>query len=221
MRSTTAPHRAPSRRSSPRGRPIALHCTPGRRVEPRASPVCSNLPRSSSGPRLRVDTWRPLPALCRKTAAWGQGRRTDCAPSQPHQGAAMQFRPATHIVVTACFALAAATATVAFTPTAAMAAVPGCAAVEVQNVRPQQGKLKLAAYLDAASFGKRAATSIDSHCAIQCGCQLRPPVRCAGAVSAQWTRRRRAWPAQALRHVRSPPRLHAATCGQGSHSARA
>ena len=73
----------------------------------------------------------------------------------------MQFRPATRIVVTACFALAAATATVAFTPTAAMAAVPGCAAVEVQNVRPQQGKLMLAAYLDADSFGKRAATRIN------------------------------------------------------------
>ena len=72
----------------------------------------------------------------------------------------MQFRPATRSVVTACFALAAGTAAVAFTPTAAMAADPGCADVEVHNVRPQQGYIMLAAFTDAESFGKKAAVSL-------------------------------------------------------------
>jgi uncharacterized protein (DUF2141 family) len=36
----------------------------------------------------------------------------------------------------------------------------GCASVEVQNLRPGQGALMLAAYSDAASFRKTAASSL-------------------------------------------------------------
>jgi uncharacterized protein (DUF2141 family) len=38
--------------------------------------------------------------------------------------------------------------------------VAGCATVEVQNVRPQQGFLMVAAYADADSFGKKALASM-------------------------------------------------------------
>ena len=37
---------------------------------------------------------------------------------------------------------------------------PGCAQVEVQNLRPGQGMLMLAAYTDAASFRKTAASAM-------------------------------------------------------------
>lgn len=52
-------------------------------------------------------------------------------------------------------ALAAATL---LAPGAAHAA--GCAQVEVRNVRPQQGTLMIAAYIDAASFNKAPAASM-------------------------------------------------------------
>ena len=42
----------------------------------------------------------------------------------------------------------------------AHAQTPGCAAVEVQNLRPSQGPLMLAAYTDAASFRKTAASQM-------------------------------------------------------------
>jgi uncharacterized protein (DUF2141 family) len=46
-------------------------------------------------------------------------------------------------------------------PAPAQAATPGCATVEVQNVRPQQGRLMVAAFVTPESFGKKAVTSID------------------------------------------------------------
>ena len=48
------------------------------------------------------------------------------------------------------FALAAAAAV----PAVAPAYAQGCVGVEVQNVRPQQGQLMVAAYGDAESYGK-------------------------------------------------------------------
>ncbi|MEN9629654.1 MAG: hypothetical protein RJA10_2881 [Pseudomonadota bacterium] len=44
---------------------------------------------------------------------------------------------------------------------AAQAATPaGCVNVEVQNVRPQQGQLMVAAYADADSFGKKPLVQV-------------------------------------------------------------
>ena len=40
------------------------------------------------------------------------------------------------------------------------AGTPACIDVEVQNVRPAQGHLMVAAYADAESFAKRAVTSL-------------------------------------------------------------
>lgn len=55
--------------------------------------------------------------------------------------------------------LAAAAAAQAQTPAPAPAPT-GCVQVEVQNVRPQQGQLMVAAYLDAESFGKKPAAQM-------------------------------------------------------------
>lgn len=44
--------------------------------------------------------------------------------------------------------------------TAHAAAPNGCVTVEVQNVRPQQGFLMVAAYADADSFGKKALSQV-------------------------------------------------------------
>jgi uncharacterized protein (DUF2141 family) len=70
--------------------------------------------------------------------------------------------------VTAPFSAALATAVVsaallstALAPAVAQAAAPGCASVEVQNVRPQQGRLMVAAFLNAETFSKKAVTSMD------------------------------------------------------------
>lgn len=55
----------------------------------------------------------------------------------------------------------AAVALLSFTVVAqAQTRTPGCAQVEVQNLRPAQGALMLAAYSDAASFQKTPTTSI-------------------------------------------------------------
>lgn len=55
----------------------------------------------------------------------------------------------------------AAVALLSFTLMAqAQTRTPGCAQVEVQNLRPAQGALMLAAYSDAATFQKTPATSI-------------------------------------------------------------
>ncbi len=63
----------------------------------------------------------------------------------------------TYLLVCAAAALLA----VATAHTAAYAETPaGCVQVEVQNVRPQQGQLMVAAYADAESFGKKAVTSL-------------------------------------------------------------
>jgi uncharacterized protein (DUF2141 family) len=48
----------------------------------------------------------------------------------------------------------------AFLTPVARAGTPGCATVEVSNVRPQQGYLMVAAYGDAESFGKKPITSL-------------------------------------------------------------
>ena len=52
----------------------------------------------------------------------------------------------------------AALAALALTGTLAQAA-DGCVSIEVQNVRPQQGQLMLAAYADAESFNKKPVVS--------------------------------------------------------------
>jgi uncharacterized protein (DUF2141 family) len=39
-------------------------------------------------------------------------------------------------------------------------AAEGCVTIEVQNVRPQQGQLMLAAYADAETFAKKALVSL-------------------------------------------------------------
>ncbi len=59
-------------------------------------------------------------------------------------------------------ALAAATTPlVVSAQTAGPAPAPaGCATVEVQNVRPQKGFVMLAAYSDAASYGKRPVAAL-------------------------------------------------------------
>jgi uncharacterized protein (DUF2141 family) len=55
----------------------------------------------------------------------------------------------------------AAVALLSFTLMAhAQTRTPGCAQVEVQNLRPAQGMLMLAAYSDAATFRKTATTAI-------------------------------------------------------------
>lgn len=55
----------------------------------------------------------------------------------------------------------AAVALLSFTLMAqAQTRAPGCAQVEVQNLRPAQGTLMLAAYSDAAAFQKTPTTSI-------------------------------------------------------------
>lgn len=52
-------------------------------------------------------------------------------------------------------------ATAALLCAAAQAAAPnGCVQVDVQNVRPQQGQLMVAAYGDADSFGKKPLAQI-------------------------------------------------------------
>lgn len=53
------------------------------------------------------------------------------------------------------FLASAALLAAAVQATAFAAAPNGCATVEVQNVRPQQGQLMVAAYADAESFGKK------------------------------------------------------------------
>ncbi len=63
----------------------------------------------------------------------------------------------TYFLVTAAATLLA----IAATHGIAQAETPaGCVQVEVQNVRPQQGQLMVAAYADAESFGKKAVTSL-------------------------------------------------------------
>ncbi|MDQ2779818.1 MAG: DUF2141 domain-containing protein [Pseudomonadota bacterium] len=52
------------------------------------------------------------------------------------------------------------TASLLTLPLMAHAASPGCATVEVQNVRPQQGRLMVAAYNSAETFSKTATTSL-------------------------------------------------------------
>ena len=64
--------------------------------------------------------------------------------------------PALIVALAACTApLAVSAQTPATTPTPA-----GCTTVEVQNVRPQAGFLMLAAYADAASYGKKPVASL-------------------------------------------------------------
>jgi len=56
--------------------------------------------------------------------------------------------------------LTLATATVALLSFAALTHAHDCATVEVQNLHPTQGPLMLAAYSDAASFRKNAASQL-------------------------------------------------------------
>jgi uncharacterized protein (DUF2141 family) len=56
--------------------------------------------------------------------------------------------------------LTACTAAIALLSFAALARADGCASIEVQNLRLNQGPLMVAAYTDAASFRKTAASSM-------------------------------------------------------------
>ncbi|MEO5735209.1 MAG: DUF2141 domain-containing protein [Rubrivivax sp.] len=58
-------------------------------------------------------------------------------------------------------AMTLATVATALVALPALAADSGCATVEVQNVRPKQGRLMVAAYLDVGSFRKTSASSLD------------------------------------------------------------
>ena len=51
------------------------------------------------------------------------------------------------------------TAMLATAPVPARAQTPACVTVEVQNVRPEQGMLMIAAYADADSFNKSAVVA--------------------------------------------------------------
>ena len=64
--------------------------------------------------------------------------------------------------LTFCFTLCTATvALLSFTLMAqAQTRTPGCALLEVQNLRPGQGALMVAAYSDAATFRKTATASL-------------------------------------------------------------
>ena len=70
------------------------------------------------------------------------------------------FWPTLGLALAACTApLAGSAQTPAQTPAQAPIQA-GCASVEVQNVRPQQGFLMLAAYSDAASYGRKPVTAL-------------------------------------------------------------
>jgi uncharacterized protein (DUF2141 family) len=56
--------------------------------------------------------------------------------------------------------LTACTAAIALLSFAALARADGCAQIEVQNLRLNQGPLMIAAYTDAANFRKTAASSM-------------------------------------------------------------
>ncbi|MEO5734070.1 MAG: DUF2141 domain-containing protein [Rubrivivax sp.] len=56
--------------------------------------------------------------------------------------------------------LSVMTAAVLAQPLLAHAANPGCATVEVQNVRPQQGRLMVAAFTSAETFAKTSVSSL-------------------------------------------------------------
>jgi uncharacterized protein (DUF2141 family) len=56
--------------------------------------------------------------------------------------------------------LLATTLALLATAAAAQAQTPGCAQVEVSNVRPQQGHLMIAAYADAESYNKKPLVSL-------------------------------------------------------------
>lgn len=58
-----------------------------------------------------------------------------------------------------CIATATAAEPQATAP-AQSTASPGCVQVEMHNVRPQQGFVMVAAYADAASFGKTSSTQL-------------------------------------------------------------
>jgi len=57
-------------------------------------------------------------------------------------------------------ALAALTVATVITSQSAQAAAPGCVDVEVVNVRPSQGFLMIAAYLDAETYNKKPAARV-------------------------------------------------------------
>lgn len=89
--------------------------------------------------------------LAPQPAAGGPVSRSAPRPScsLPHSPARAVIRSALWIAATAAGLSAPA-----------LAAEPGCATVEVQNVRPQQGRLMVAAYLNAETFGKTSASSL-------------------------------------------------------------
>lgn len=54
----------------------------------------------------------------------------------------------------------ASAATIASSPAQAQTPASGCARIEVQNVRPEQGMLMIAAYADAATFNKSPVVAL-------------------------------------------------------------
>jgi uncharacterized protein (DUF2141 family) len=61
---------------------------------------------------------------------------------------------------TARLAMAAATAVSLLATAATAQATEGCALVEVQNVRPQQGYLMVSAFTDETSFGRKPVAAL-------------------------------------------------------------
>ena len=68
----------------------------------------------------------------------------------------MKFRCLSFAAVLALSLFAAAT----LVATPALAQSAGCAQIEVQNVRPEQGMLMVAAYADAASYNKEPVAAL-------------------------------------------------------------
>lgn len=67
----------------------------------------------------------------------------------------------------------------------------GCATVEVNNVRPQQGFVMLAAYADAASYSKKPVAALRLAAGDAALCCLRPGGRQRGAATVSRPGRRR------------------------------
>lgn len=89
------------------------------------------------------------------------------APHTPAAGQALRAPRTALTALTTLLALSAGGALLLSTPAAlaqapasAAAGQPGCAQVEVHNVRPQQGHLLVAAYGAAESFRKQALTQL-------------------------------------------------------------
>lgn len=80
---------------------------------------------------------------------------------KPHRTSVCTFTTAAMAVAAACtLASVESAAQTGAQPAPAPRSTPGCAEIEVHNVRPRQGFLMLAVYADAESFNKKAIVSL-------------------------------------------------------------